>query len=224
MEREDKAGSERTRLSLIEAGMHFFGLRGYEAASTREIAGLAKANIAAIAYHFGGKEGLRKACAEHVAATIRSVAGGALPGATGDVSADPEVARRQLVAFLRQVARFMLLEKRARMMARFMMRELADPSIALDIVYSAVVSPTHSRLCALWGAATGLDPQSEQVKLSVFSIVGQVFYFRIGQDVVTRKMEWPEYGEAQVAAISDVLIANLEAAVVRDRAVAGRLP
>ncbi len=91
-------------------------------------------------------------------------------------------------------------------MARFMMRELADPSIALtSSIRPWFAHPIHG--FARSGRGDCLDPQSERVKLSVFSIVGQVFYFRIGQDVVTRKMEWPDYGEAQVAAIADILIA-----------------
>ncbi len=66
-----EARGAATRAALIRVGLDLFGARGFEAASTRAIAAAAGANVAAIAYHFGGKEGLRLACADHVAATIR---------------------------------------------------------------------------------------------------------------------------------------------------------
>ena len=57
------------------AGIRLFGAKGFEATSTREIASAANANIASIAYHFGGKEGLRLACAEMVGQRIQGVVG-----------------------------------------------------------------------------------------------------------------------------------------------------
>jgi AcrR family transcriptional regulator len=50
--------SELTRHSLIEAATEVFAEHGYEAGSVRLITQRAKANQAAIAYHFGGKDGL----------------------------------------------------------------------------------------------------------------------------------------------------------------------
>ncbi len=50
--------AELTRLSLIEAATAVFAEKGYEGGSVRLITEKAKANQAAINYHFGGKEGL----------------------------------------------------------------------------------------------------------------------------------------------------------------------
>jgi AcrR family transcriptional regulator len=50
--------SEATRKALIEAATAVFADKGYERGSVRLITQRAKANQAAIAYHFGGKEGL----------------------------------------------------------------------------------------------------------------------------------------------------------------------
>src|SRR5258708_579996 len=59
-----------TRALLIDAALDVFGRLGYEGASTRMIAKAAGANLAAIVYHFGGKEALYLAVAEHVAHSI----------------------------------------------------------------------------------------------------------------------------------------------------------
>jgi AcrR family transcriptional regulator len=49
---------EGTRDSLIKAAIDVFSAKGFEGGSVREITHAAKANQAAINYHFGGKEGL----------------------------------------------------------------------------------------------------------------------------------------------------------------------
>jgi len=50
--------AEATRSALIKAATSVFSEAGYEAGSVRLITQRAKANQAAITYHFGGKEGL----------------------------------------------------------------------------------------------------------------------------------------------------------------------
>jgi AcrR family transcriptional regulator len=50
--------SDLTRHALIEAATTIFAEKGYEGGSVRLITQTAKANQAAINYHFGGKEGL----------------------------------------------------------------------------------------------------------------------------------------------------------------------
>ena len=53
--------SEETRRAILQAGLEHFALIGFDATSTRAIAKSANANLSAISYHFGGKEGLYKA-------------------------------------------------------------------------------------------------------------------------------------------------------------------
>jgi len=53
-----------TRDRLIEAARRIFADKGYEAASVREITAAASANLGAITYHFGSKQGLYDAVLE----------------------------------------------------------------------------------------------------------------------------------------------------------------
>ena len=211
---EQRRAADATRQSLIEAALDRFGARGFEAASTREIANGAGSNIGSIAYHFGGKDGLRRAAAEYVVDIIRSVARAALGDFGLDAAAPPmppEEARRHLDEGIGRMVRFVLVQPQARLIVRFMLREIANPSVALDIIYAGVVEPTHGRICRLWAAATGDDPQAERVRLSVFAFIGQVFYFRIGQEIVLRRMGWKAYGPAEADAIAGIVVRNLHA-------------
>ena len=49
-----------TRRALLDAAADVFAESGFRCATTREICRRAGANVAAINYHFGGKEGLSK--------------------------------------------------------------------------------------------------------------------------------------------------------------------
>ena len=62
-----------TREAILEAALRGFGEKGFEATGIREIAAGAGSNVASISYHFGGKEGLRAACAEHIVALMGAV-------------------------------------------------------------------------------------------------------------------------------------------------------
>ena len=95
---------EGTRLDLIEAGILLFGQKGFSATSVRELAALAGANIAAIAYHFGGKEELRLACAEEFGRQMRDATDKA------PVSPAPTAskARDELAAIIQAVLAFLL--------------------------------------------------------------------------------------------------------------------
>ena len=57
---------EETRARIIDAAVVVFGERGYDGASTRDIATAAGVNAPAIQYYFDGKEGVYLACVEHL--------------------------------------------------------------------------------------------------------------------------------------------------------------
>lgn len=53
---------EKTKDLILEAAMKHFCEKGYEGTSVREICCEVGANVSAIKYHFGGKEGLYREC------------------------------------------------------------------------------------------------------------------------------------------------------------------
>jgi len=202
--------ADMTRIALIRAALKLFGQRGFEGTSTREIAAVARANIGSIAYHFGGKEGLRAAVADQIVETIQSIASQAL-GVGEDAAMDAATAERQLVAALERMVAFMVARPEAGEIVQFMLREMANPSAALDRIYEGVFDPTHRRLCQIWEKATGEMAESERTRITVFTLIGQVLYFRIGQAVVLRRMGWDVIGDAEAGKILDVTRDNLMA-------------
>jgi AcrR family transcriptional regulator len=105
--------AELTRQSLIEAASAVFAEKGYEGGSVRVITQRAKANQAAINYHFGGKEGLYR---EVLRGALHAFDEFSLLDENSLPEMDPEEAlrlflRQQLVPLLRrtQLSRFLRL-------------------------------------------------------------------------------------------------------------------
>lgn len=212
------SSAEQTRLALVRAGLRLFGQKGFEATSTREIAAAAKANIGSIAYHFGGKDGLRAACADHIVATIGGLAEQALGSFLKEAdAASPEEAEAILTRTVETMVGFVVARPEAGEIVPFVLRELSHPSSALDRIYEGVFDPVHRALCRIWAAATGEEAESERTRLTVFTIIGQVVYFRIGREAVKRRMGWAEIGRREAAAVAEVAKGNLAAIIARRR-------
>ncbi|MDQ7777186.1 CerR family C-terminal domain-containing protein [Paracoccus aminovorans] len=196
---------EGAQKALIEAGLLLFGQKGFDATSTRELAAKAGVNLALIAYHFGGKDGLRRAVVGEVARRLMAVAGA--PRSSAGLT--PAAALRRLQTILRGVAAFIGSAPEAGPMVNFALTELSRGGAATELIHDCFIGPKHAELSELWAIASGADPDSEAVKLSVFAMIGQVLYFRLGREIVMRRMGWPTIGPSEAGRIGDVIAENL---------------
>lgn len=221
--RREASPADMTRAALVRAALKLFGRQGFDGTSTREIAAEARANIGSIAYHFGGKEGLRNAAADYIVDTIQTIAGQAIGNLQepsdsktgGSEMGDPEAARAQLFTALERMVAFIVARPEAGEIVQFVLRELSHPTAALDRIYDGVFEPTHRRLCLIWEQATGEAAESEATRLTVFTLIGQVVYFRIGREAVMRRMGWRAIGDAEATKIAAAVTDNLGAILAR---------
>ncbi len=203
-----------TRTALIEAGLDLFGRRGFDAVSVRDLAAASGANIAAVSYHFGGKLGLRRACAQTVADRMAEALGTIdLP----DVALPPGMAQDLLEDMVAGAIRALVTGPGSAPAVAFVLREvLPDPALT-DIIYQALFLRVHRRMCALWAMATGADPDAPVTLLRMFTLLGQIAYFRVGQPVVLRRLGWDGIAEAEAEAIRRAVTLNLRAMIAAER-------
>ena len=184
------SASDQTRPALIRAALRLFGAKGYDGTSTREIAAAANANIGSIAYHFGGKEGLRAACASFIVDTIQAVASagasGREHGAEGRGRGD-RAAQRCAGAHGRLHRRAAGGRRdRAVRAARARASDLGARHASTTACSSR---PTSG--CARSGPTRPARTPRATAPRSPFSrMIGQVVYFRIGREAVMRRMGW----------------------------------
>ncbi|MGH6896930.1 MAG: CerR family C-terminal domain-containing protein [Geminicoccaceae bacterium] len=221
---------EETRQRLLQAAIDVFGRQGFEA-GTRALTKRAGVNLAAIPYHFGSKQGLYLAAAEHIALQIRSRIGPTLERARIELAAesrdggarpvDAAAARRLLLDILEAFAR-MLVQEESASWARFIMREQMEPSAAFERLYNGFIHPTFGTIAALIARITGQGPDDEAVRLQVPQLIGQVLIFRAARATVLRELGWSRIGEREFAAIRSLIQASVDA--LGDQTAAGAAP
>lgn len=206
--------SSDTRMALLGAALHLFGRRGFDGTSTRAIAERAGANVASIAYHFGSKDGLRLACAELLVARL-----GAVSAPAHDPAQDitPDVALAEIETTIRNLVQMIVGRPETRDMVAFILRELTEPGAVAELIFERFFEPRHAYFCHLWSVVTGQPADADFVKLSVFSLIGQIVYFRVAEPFVARRMGWGVAGPEEADKVADLIVHNLNAMIERSR-------
>jgi AcrR family transcriptional regulator len=171
---------ETTRERLLEAAGAAFAERGFRQATVRDICRRAGANIAAVNYHFGGKQRL-------YAETLTYGAQVALakfpPDAGLRQGASPADALHTFVlSFLRRFLEIGTPEWHGTLCAR----ELMEPTAALDDLVREVIAPLARRLQDIVRALLGPSASDGRVRLAALSVVGQCLLYRQNRPVVER--------------------------------------
>ncbi|MEE8272690.1 MAG: CerR family C-terminal domain-containing protein [Alphaproteobacteria bacterium] len=207
---ETPVRGDDTRAQLIDAGLRLFGQMGYQAVATRALAQAAGVNLAAIAYHFGGKSGLYEAVTGLVVAEIRDEilpAVTTLSDAMGAAGADRAALAGVAERFIRtQVAAFLGNARRPLHVA-FVLREYTAPTASFPVLYDGVVEPMHKAVSALAGAAHGLASDDPRSILTAHVLIGQIVAFAIARAPLLRRMGWQDYTPERLAAIADTVVA-----------------
>ncbi|WP_176085441.1 CerR family C-terminal domain-containing protein [Martelella sp. HB161492] len=205
-------GAAATRQALISTALKLFGEFGYNAVSTRQIADMANANIGSIAYHFGGKPGLMRACAKYVIAAMEQQFGhSALDPIPEDITRAE--ARKELLDSLPILITKISDRQDAEQISSFMMRHISQPGEAYDILYEEFLQPLQTRLSTLIGRATGRDPASEEVRVLTFTMMGQSTYLRQCKHTVKRSLGWEKLGPDEGKLLLKVLETNFNALI-----------
>lgn len=181
---------EETRRRLMEAALPVFARDGYDGVSTRRIAEAAGANVAAIAYHFGGKRGLYLAVARCVAERNGAALGPMVERVAAEVAAAKGDRARLGVLLARTVGGFMrgMVTAREDGRAGFIVRELLTPSDAFDILYDGFFEPMNRAMTAIAAAALGRAADDPEAVMRGHLMFGAVMPLIAGRAVVERRL------------------------------------
>ncbi len=190
-----KDKSLETRQRLVEAAGEVFAEHGFRDATIREICERAKANIAAVHYHFGDKEELYAA----VFTYARSCA-----VAQFDEQVTPGIpAEERLRVFVRAVLTRFFDEGRPAWLGKLVAQEMIDPTKALDSLVNEQIRPNSERLKAIVRELIGVEIDEQELWRCTFSIAAQwLFYFHCGQ-VVKRLNPDQRFGRQELERLAD---------------------
>jgi AcrR family transcriptional regulator len=152
-----------TQERLLSTAERLFAERGFAKVTVREICRKAHANVAAINYHFNGKRGLYEEVVRSAIQTMQATTD--VMRADGAGRPPAEQLAIYVSVFLKRVVAV-----RDGWIHQLMVRELADPTPALDQVMKKVVQPRMSYLrdvIAALLACPADDPRVERCSMSV---------------------------------------------------------
>jgi AcrR family transcriptional regulator len=160
-----RKGVAKTVKSLLAAASEVFAEKGYRDATIAEICKRAKANIAAVNYHFGDKETLYTEAWRH--SFSESLKAHPPDGGVSDAAPPEERLRGQVVALLRRIAdadnrEFFIVQK-----------ELANPTGLLNKVMRVELQPMQERMEILVRELLGPRVSDMQVRFCEISIISQ---------------------------------------------------
>lgn len=181
--REHDAEARRER--LLKAAAAVFAKDGFEKASLRAICLKAKANVAAVKYYFGSKDGLYR---EVFLSSCQDSMKEDAPVTLADGASPEDTLRRWIHHLLDHV-----LLKRAKnpVKSQIMAHEMRDPTPCLNEFIKLVVGPFHEELQRIIAAVLGRKKVDEDCILYCHHIIGlcihydhcRVFVDRLGPPV-----------------------------------------
>ncbi|MBE0617986.1 MAG: CerR family C-terminal domain-containing protein [Proteobacteria bacterium] len=197
-----------TRERILAAARRCFAEKGFRATTVAEICRGAQANIAAVNYHFGGKEALyREAWQSAHQATIE-----AFPPAGGATADAPPEAR--LRGRIRGMLQRTLSEDGLEF--RIMGHEMANPTGLLEQVLQDAVGPLLEALEAIIQELLGGHAGPDRLRQCAASVIGPCLYVMRRQRMQKSlgQPAWfdPEDLDALVEHFTGFALAGLEAA------------
>lgn len=196
--------AESTRSRILDAGMRCFARTGYSGATTRAIAAGAGVTLPVIAYHFGNKEGLHRACAREIlgryqARMFELVSGARLAINGGKLG--PADARILLDQVLDGLVAVLVTGEDDDLHSGFVMRELGERGPAWDYLYEELWRPGIRLVADLLAVAGGHASAGEGQKTSALLILSSLTAFTSQAQISLPVLGWEEINDHRRAVI-----------------------
>ena len=195
------------RDSLLDTAIDHFGRHGFEGAGTRAIAEASGTAMSSITYHFGGKQGLYLAAAEHIAGSVNALLGPVLSEITEGGALDRERATEGLVSLLDRFAQ-MLLSPQTETWSLFIIREQQHPTEAFERLFEIAFKPVMEAFLRLAKIARP-DLAEREVRALGVLVWGQAVMLRAGRATVCRLLEVDHIDEAIATLLRERLADNV---------------
>lgn len=218
------ARGEDTRARIVAAALKLFGERGFDAASTRDIATAAGVNAPALRYYFDNKEGVYLACAEHIASHVWEY--------MSQVVAQAELVLAQneshdslidaFCAIQGRVVDFMFKSQESAKWQLFIAHGQGGqgPTSGFQIINHRLNEPIYSVTTAIIGRLMGRPANDDETRIRSMALSGQLAVFQMMRRTALTSLNWDEVDAERLELIKRVVIEQTR--VVLHAVIAGR--
>jgi AcrR family transcriptional regulator len=185
---------EETRARIVLAALKLFGEKGFEGASTRDIAASAGVNTPALQYYFDNKEGVYFACVEHIAAQVWEHMSEVIDGAERAVADDADDATliEAFCAIHEQIAEFLLTSQDTNDWRLFMARQQAGmgPAAGFHMIYQRFSKRVFMVTGAIVGRLLGRPADDDETLIRATALLGQMMVFQVSRRTALTALNW----------------------------------
>lgn len=213
---------ENTRDRLIKIAMEMFAESGYDKTSIRELAKRADANIAAINYHFGGKEGLYHAVLEYIAEYMDSWAMPLINEYHKFVEEQNENfdIEKTIIWVGKFINTFMTSAFESYesniLLHKIIAREQLKPTLGFDKIYGlASIKLAEHIISDLLSKLTNKKSNDEEIIIYTISIVGQMETFISANSSIRKELNVEELTQTHIDTIKRVVKNQIECTILK---------
>jgi AcrR family transcriptional regulator len=171
---------DETRTRLLHAAGDIFSDVGFRRATVRDICNRAGANIAAVNYHFGDKEGL-------YAEVVKSGFALGIEKYPVDMAVPPNATPEQrLLGFVRSFMYRTLGQGDHARSGRIMVWEMVEPTAVLDALFNERIRFLYALLESIVRDLLGPAATPERIRLGCASVLGQCTFYRLGATILSK--------------------------------------
>lgn len=167
-----------TQIKILNKSSELFGDFGYDGVSVRQIAKEASVNLAAIGYHFGGKQELYKACIQLQIGRIFNKLRPIMIKVDKALQIEDNISKKEwenlLDEFIETITTFFASEDHKPKFMLFL-RERLKPTKESDFFREELFVPVRKYLSILINKNFKLDLDNEIMHFILFTVIGQLF-------------------------------------------------
>lgn len=196
---------------IARAAIGEFALRSLDGARIREIAKISGTNVAAISYHFGGKEGLYNAVVAGMSDYFDKIVGPYYEeGAEICAAENCAAARKLAIRFLIDAIRKFSTVKIVPALCLIMSREAASPSEYFQRVYGSIYEKPVEFLARLFITASGGRTEHGEAVVFAQALWSNVRIYSSKSEAILRLHGWRDMGELEISLLEKSLSKVLE--------------
>jgi AcrR family transcriptional regulator len=180
---DEIVAAHETRERILDAAQKLFAEKGLEATSVRDITTEAGCNVAAVNYHFGGKENLYIEAFRAMLGPLRDQRMAVMDEL---MERDPvPTLEEYLASFAEGFLEPLVDESLGRRFMLFVSREISDQKLPIGLFLDEFIRPLIARAVSSLDRV-GVPMTPEQSFYCIFSLIGQLLHAVKGQQMSTQ--------------------------------------
>ena len=200
-----------TKEKIIEKATYEFASKGYEPTVTRDILKKAQANVAAISYYFGNKNGLYAEVLKRILVRINQKFSDEMDEYQNELSLRPCPQKSEVLLkrFIRGFVELFCSDKLTTAMCMIFVHEYVEPSVCGSELLQGVNTQYRQIFVDLLVDANEGKMSYKEAVLQVVMLFSSIFMLVSRKKIILNAMQWKEYTPESVDEILAVLYRGL---------------